>query len=377
MSNDRRQHNSRIGQAYTQPSQGSRTLVLPVDPTAPDPAAIRQAAAVLQHGGLVAFPTETVYGLGANALDAGAVQGIFAAKGRPAYDPLIVHLAGPEALADVVAEVLPLVERLAARFWPGPLTLVLPRGPRIPLAVTAGGPTVAVRVPAHPVALALIRAAGFPIAAPSANRFGHLSPTQAAHVLDDLEGRIDVLLDGGPTPVGVESTVLSLVTPVPTILRPGGVSREALEAVLGRVEVLGRAFAVEDAIPSPGVLAQHYAPRARLTLYQGPRHAVLQAMCAAAARSAAAGQRVGVLLAEGDIDVMPFSDVPVIIQAVDTTGDLEEAARQLFTALRALDRAEVTVILARDFGARGLGLAIRDRLTRAAAGNVVYVTNET
>jgi len=348
-----------------------KTLVLPVDSAAPDPAAIRQAAEVLQHGGLVAFPTETVYGLGANAFDADAVQGIFAAKGRPAYDPLIVHLVKLEALPEVVAEVPLLVETLAAHFWPGPLTLVLPRSPHIPLAVTAGGPTVAVRVPAHPVALALIRAAGFPIAAPSANRFGRLSPTQAAHVLDDLEGRIDLLLDGGPTPVGVESTVLSLVTPVPTILRPGGVSREALVAVLGQVDVAGHVFTAEDSVPSPGTLEQHYAPRARLTLYQGSRRVVLQAMHAAVAQLVAAGQRVGLLLAEGD--AAAFADLPVVVQSIETSGGLEGAARQLFTTLRALDRAGVTAILARDFGARGLGLAIRDRLTRAAAGNVVRV----
>ncbi|MBN2390480.1 MAG: threonylcarbamoyl-AMP synthase [Anaerolineae bacterium] len=360
-------------QAHLQPSQGSRTLVLPVDPATPDLVAIRQAAAVLRSGGLVAFPTETVYGLGANALDAEAVQGIFAAKGRPAYDPLIVHLAGTESLLDVVAEIPPLVETLATRFWPGPLTLVLPRGSRIPLAVTAGGPTVAVRVPAHPVALALIRAASFPIAAPSANRFGHLSPTQAAHVLDDLGGRIDVLLDGGPTPVGVESTVLSLVTPVPTILRPGGVSREALVMVLGQVDVAGRIFIAEDVAPSPGTLTQHYAPRAKLTLYQGSREAVLQTMHAAVAQLTAAGQRVGLLLAEGD--AVTFAGLPVTIQSIETDGELEGAARQLFTALRMLDRAGVSTILARDFGARGLGLAIRDRLTRAAAGNVVRVEN--
>lgn len=350
-----------------------QTLLLPVDPVAPDPVAIRQAAAVLQSGGLVAFPTETVYGLGANALDDGAVQGIFAAKGRPAYDPLIVHLADCDALPQVVADAPPVAYTLAACFWPGPLTLVLPRSPRIPLSVTAGGPTVAVRVPAHPVALALIRAAGFPIAAPSANRFGRLSPTQAAHVLDDLDGRVDVILDGGPTPVGVESTVLSLVTPVPTILRPGGVSREALEAVLGEVQMLERAFSAEEIAPSPGTLTKHYAPRARLTLYQGPRDAVLRVMRATAAQLAGAGQRVGLLLATEDSPA--FAGVPVTMEAVGAAGMLDEAARQLFTALRALDRAEVTVILARDFGVDGLGLAIRDRLTRAAAGNVVVVEN--
>ncbi len=347
------------------------TLVLPIDPVTPDPAVIEEAAAVLRRGGLVAFPTETVYGLGANALDAGTVQRIFAAKGRPASDPLIVHLADCEGLPQVVAEAPQVAYTLAAHFWPGPLTLVLPRHPQVPLAVTAGGPTVAVRVPAHPVALALIRATGFPIAAPSANRFGHLSPTQAAHVLDDLEGRVDVILDGGPTPVGVESTVLSLVTPVPTILRPGGVSREALMAVLGEVQVAERLFSPEAPLPSPGVLTKHYAPRARLTLYCGPREAVLHAMREAAVQEIGRGQRVGLLLAEEDLPA--FTGLQVVFQTVGMGVRLDEVARQLFTALRALDHANVTVILARDFGATGLGLAIRDRLTRAAAGSVINV----
>jgi L-threonylcarbamoyladenylate synthase len=349
------------------------TVVLAVDPTTPDPGLIQQAAIVLRRGGLVAFPTETVYGLGANALDDEAVQGIFIAKGRPAYDPLIVHLADCDALPQVVAYVPPVAYTLAARFWPGPLTLVLPRGQRVPLTVTAGGPTVAVRVPAHPVALALIRAAGFPIAAPSANRFGRLSPTQAVHVLDDLEGRIDVVLDGGPTPVGVESTVLSLVTPVPTILRPGGISREALEAALGDVQMAARSFSTEDALPSPGTLAKHYAPRAKLILYRGSRDVLLPVMRDAALHGLEQGQRVGLLLAEEDLPA--FSGIPATFQTVGTAGMLEEVARQLFTALRALDHADVAVILARDFGATGLGLAIRDRLTRAAAGNVVDVDN--
>ncbi len=347
------------------------TMVLAVNPAAPDPALIQEAAIVLRRGGLVAFPTETVYGLGANALDAEAVQGIFVAKGRPAYDPLIVHLADCDALPQIVADAPQVAYTLAARFWPGPLTLVLPRSQRVPLLVTAGGPTVAVRVPAHPVALALIRAAGFPIAAPSANRFGRLSPTQAVHVLDDLEGCIDMILDGGPTPVGVESTVLSLVTPVPTILRPGGVSREALAAALGDVQMAAQPFSTESALPSPGTLTKHYAPRARLMLYQGSREAVLHAMRAAALHDVERGQRVGLLLAEEDL--LAFSGIPATVQTVGTGGALEEVARQLFAALRALDHADVTVILARDFGAAGLGLAIRDRLTRAAAGNVINV----
>lgn len=350
-----------------------QTIVLRVDPSAPDPSAIERAAAILRDGGLVAFPTETVYGLGANALDAAAVRGIFAAKERPAYDPLIVHLAGLDWLPDVAAGVSPVVRALAARFWPGPLTLVLPKHDHIPAVVTAGGPTVAVRVPAHATALALIRAAGVPVAAPSANRFGQISPTQAEHVLDDLDGRIDLILDGGPTCVGVESTVLSMVTAIPTILRPGGTSREVLETVLGRVDVLERALSSEDAVPSPGTLAKHYAPHARLLFYQGPRDVALQAMRQATAEFVTQGTSVGLLLTEEDAGA--FSGIAAELQSIGSACDLAGVARQLFAALRALDQAGVAVILVRDLGTDGLGLAIRDRLTRAAGGRVIMVVD--
>ena len=349
------------------------TRVLKIDPQHIAVALIQEAADVLCAGGLVAFPTETVYGLGANALDARAVQGIFAAKERPAHDPLIVHLARAEDLAEVACRVPPVALRLAAHFWPGPLTLVLPRGPQIPPEVTAGGETVAVRVPAHPVAQALIRAAGVPVAAPSANRFGRLSPTRAEDVLADLDGRIDLLLDGGPTPVGVESTVLSLVTPRPTILRPGGVSRESLELLLGRVEVLAQPVRPQEIAPAPGTLSQHYAPRAKLILYEGPRDALLAALRKEALRLHGAGVRVGLLLASEDLPF--FEGLPLIMRAAGPACDLETVARQLFTTLRALDEAAVEVILARDFGAAGLGLAVRDRLTRAAGGKVVQLTH--
>ncbi|MFP4345064.1 MAG: L-threonylcarbamoyladenylate synthase [Anaerolineales bacterium] len=349
------------------------TRVLQVDPRSPEAAPIRAAAEVLRAGGLVAFPTETVYGLGANALDAGAVRGIFRAKERPAYDPLIVHLAEAAALERVARDVPPVAFELAERFWPGPLTLVLPRGPEVPSVVTAGGETVAVRVPSHPVARALICAAGVPVAAPSANRFGHLSPTRARDVLDDLEGRIDLLLDAGPTPVGVESTVLSLLTSVPTILRPGGVEREALEALLGEVEL--RAESVEPAeetVPSPGTLAQHYAPRADLVLYRGARLPMLAALRRDALQLQGAGRRVGLLLASEDL--IFFGGLPLVRRAAGSQKDLETVARRLYKTLRALDEEGVETILARDFGSAGLGLAIRDRLTRAAGGHVVEVT---
>ncbi len=332
---------------------------------------IAQAATILRDGGLVAFPTETVYGLGANALDEEAVRGIFTAKGRPANDPLIVHVVSESALAEVVARVTPAAMTLVEHFWPGPLTLVLPRASCIPDIVTSGGETVAVRMPAHPVALALLQAAGTPIAAPSANRFGHVSPTSAEHVLADLDGAIDLILDGGPTSVGVESTVLTLMTDPPTILRPGGVGREDLIAVLGEVHMLERPVLPTERAQAPGTLFQHYAPRAKLTLYQGTRAATLPAMREAALHFHAQGLRVGLLLAEEDI--ADFDAVPAVLQSAGSQETPEEIARQLFAALRALDQAEVQMILARDFGAAGLGLAIRDRLTRAAGGNVIQV----
>ncbi len=332
---------------------------------------IARAAEVIRRGGLVAFPTETVYGLGAHALDETAVQGIFAAKERPGYDPLIVHLGDAEDLPLVAREIPPLAWELARRFWPGPLTLVLPRHARVPLVVTAGGETVAVRVPAHPVARALIRAAGVPIAAPSANRFGRVSPTRAQDVWQDLAGRIDMILDGGPTPVGVESTVLSLVTAPPLLLRPGGVAREVLEAVLGPIQVLSRTAPEGERAPAPGTLLQHYAPRARVTLYRGAETALYAALRAEAERLDAQGMRVGLLVAREDAAAL--HGVPAVLGIAGSRADLEEVARHLFATLRALDEAGVQVILARDFGEAGLGLAIRDRLTRAAAGRVVEV----
>ncbi len=349
-----------------------QTLVLRVHPATPDERIIQRAAALLRSGGLVAFPTETVYGLGANALDPQAVQGIFRAKERPSYDPLIVHLADVEALPSIVRTIPPVVAELAARFWPGPLTLVLPKQPCVPSEVTAGLETVAVRIPAHPIALALIRTAGVPVAAPSANRFGGVSPTRAEHVLADLEGRIDLILDGGPTPVGVESTVLSLVTSPPTLLRPGGVSYEALVDILGEV-TLPRQLdpSSERPAPSPGTLPQHYAPRARLVLYDGPTPAVLEAIREETLRLHAAGDIVGLLVAEEDLPGL--KDLPATVQAVGSEAAPEEVARHLYAALRRLDEVGVTVILARDFGETGIRRAVRDRLLRAAGGHVIRV----
>lgn len=343
------------------------TRILNIDAHRPDPRFIAKAAAVLRAGGLVAFPTETVYGLGADGLNPAAVARIFEAKERPPTDPLILHIAEPEALASLVLEVPQAARELANRFWPGPLTLVLPKRPVVPDIVTAGLPTVAVRMPAHPVALALIRAAGTPVAAPSANRFGHTSPTTAQHVLEDLGGRIDLILDAGPTPVGVESTVLDLTGPLPTILRPGGLPREAIEAVVGPVAV--RVPAQAGPMPSPGMFPKHYAPRAEMVFLQGPAAWTRTTMRELVARYVAEGHRVGVLIAEEDQEAL--AGLPVESVVLGPEDDLEGIARRLYEGLRELDGRGLSLILARDFGERGLGLAIRDRLTRAAGGRVI------
>jgi L-threonylcarbamoyladenylate synthase len=318
---------------------------------------IAEAAAVIRAGGLVAFPTETVYGLGANALDEAAARRVFAAKERPADDPLIVHLASPADLASVAVRRPPWLDELAARFWPGPLTLVLARAAAVPLVVTAGGETVAVRVPSHPAARALIEAAGVPIAAPSANRFGRTSPTTAAHVLEDLDGRIEMVLDGGPTEVGLESTVLDLTSDPPVVLRPGGVTVEQLRAVLGDHLAVGGATVADPR--SPGTHLRHYAPRARLDLFDGPGAA--RAAADHAERLVREGRRVGALLFAGD-PIPDRADVHVL-------GDPPE--RWLYAGLRSLDAAGVEVIVARMPAPDGLGLALRDRLRRAAEGRVL------
>jgi len=322
-------------------------VTAPVLP-AGDPASIARAAAVLRDGGLVAFPTETVYGLGACAFDARAVARVFEVKARPSFDPLIVHLHDAAELSRVVdAGADPRVARLAARFWPGPLTLVLPRRPDVPDIVTSGLDTVGVRVPAHPAARALLRAAG-PLAAPSANPFGYVSPTTAAHVAERLGDHVDLVLDGGPCAVGVESTIVSLDGEPALLLRPGGVPREELEAELGRPVALAERGSRPVA---PGQLDRHYATRTPLRVLDGP-----------AADAPPGGPRLG-LLAFGPTRARGYAAVEVL--APDSR--LATAAARLFAALRRLDALPLDAIHAEPCPPEGLGLAIRDRLRRAAA----------
>lgn len=340
------------------------------------PAELDRAASILRQGGLVAFPTETVYGLGALGLDVAAVERIFLAKGRPHSDPVILHVAEPEGVRPLVRGFPETALRLAEAFWPGPLTLVLPKSDLVPPIVTAGRDSVAVRIPAHPVARELIGRVGAPIAAPSANLFSRTSPTNAQHVLADLGGRIDAVLDGGPADVGVESTVLDLRGPTPVVLRPGGVSREAIEAVLGeRVGEL--APQTEEPGPegaglvSPGLLTRHYSPRAEMRLYQGPDHAVLAAM-QACVREAAGRDRVGILAYTEDEEL--WRSFPVVLGSLGSRTRPEEVARRLYAELRALDASGVTLILARAMPPGGLGDAVNDRLRRAASGRVTDLT---
>jgi L-threonylcarbamoyladenylate synthase len=340
------------------------TQVIVVDPLRPDAAQIARAAACLRGGGLVAFPTETVYGLGAHALDRRAVARIFEAKGRPSTDPLIVHVASLEAAAALVTETPGVARALAVRFWPGPLTLVFGRAPAVPPEVTAGLDTVAVRVPAHPVARALLDATGLPIAAPSANLFSRPSPTRAAHVLEDLDGRIEVVIDAGPTDVGVESTVLDLTQDPPVVLRPGAVTIEALRTIVPGV--VSRAPAAADgAMPSPGLLVRHYAPRTPMSLYEGDPAATRERLRRAVRDAVAAGRRVGVLATREQAEGL--RDLPVVVAELGSERDVEQVAGRLYAALRELDAAQLDDIVALDFPhEEGLWRALRDRLRRAA-----------
>ena len=349
-----------------------KTEIVKIDPVHPEPAIIEHAATILRAGEVVVFPTETVYGLGADAFQPPALERIFAAKGRPFSDPLIVHVAHESSLELLTTSIPEQAKRLAQAFWPGPLTMILPRSPLVPRLVTAGLDTVAVRMPRHPVALALIRATGSPIAAPSANRFMHVSPTTAQHAQADLIGRVPLILDGGSSEVGVESTVLDLCSGTPRILRPGGVSMEALRSVLPNVQLLRRSNKREDEEESqkaPGQLLMHYAPAVPLLLFDGTVEAMHNAMLSELQRRHEQEERVGVLIADEDAAI--FKNSGAVIQTLGSANDPKQIATALFAGLRALEVAGVDAILCRNFDEHGLGLAIRDRLLKAAGGKVV------
>jgi L-threonylcarbamoyladenylate synthase len=340
--------------------------IIKINPDFPQRIHIQKAATILRRGGLVAFPTETVYGLGADALNEKAVARIFAAKQRPNWDPLIVHVRDV-AMAQSLAKNLPSVfDTLAAKFWPGPLTMVVEKHARVPDNVTASQPSVAMRLPRHPVAALLLAETGQPIAAPSANKFGRPSPTRAEHVAEDLPSSVDLILDGGPTLLGVESTVLDLTQSPPAILRPGGATREQIEATIGPVTVapsVAEAVA-KKGLASPGTSRLHYSPTARVELFDGVLDEVANQMLARTIELRNRGHRVGAIICD---EMVPLLDKTTeFVSSFGRWGQWERYAKRLFAAFRVMDSQGVVVILCLLPPAEGIGLAVRDRLQRAA-----------
>lgn len=326
--------------------------LLRVDPSHPDPDAITRAAEVIRRGGLVAFPTETVYGLGAHALDPAAVERIYDAKGRPSYNPIIVHVASANQARQIVSEWTDLAERLSRAFWPGPITLVLHKRPEVPDAVTAGLPTVGVRVPAHPVAHALLVSARVPIAAPSANKSMQLSPTMASHVIASLGDAIDMILDGGPTWVGIESTVVDVTGDRPVVLRPGTITVAQIEAAAGAAALAGAKATGDAPRPSPGMLDRHYAPRARVVLADAPDVGIRVEL------ERAHGHHTGAVVIHGSVE-----PGPTVVRLPD---DPAAYAARLYATLHAIDDAGCDVVVVERVPESGAWLGVRDRLERAA-----------
>lgn len=344
------------------------TRLIKIDPLQPDSEVLRQAAQILCGGGLVAFPTETVYGLGANGLCDLAVRQIFAAKGRPVDNPLILHIAKREEVEPLVTRIPANAVALMDAFWPGPLTIVLERSAIIPDAVTAGLDTVAIRLPSSLIARQLITATGTPIAAPSANASGRPSPTSAQAVLYDLSGKVAMILDGGPCEVGLESTVVDCTTPVPTLLRPGGITREMLTDVLGELE-LDRNLSDQASAPrSPGMKYTHYAPTAPMTLIETPPAASVGVLLREVDCALASGQRVGVISSLETAALLPSN---VQSTAYGSRNNQQQIAGQLYECLRYFDDVEVDIIFAEAVDEVGVGLAIMNRLRKAAGYRII------
>lgn len=337
-------------------------------------AQIVDAASLLREGAVVAFPTETVYGLGANALSDAAVEKIFQAKGRPSDNPLIVHISAIEQLATIAAKVPEKGKELMQAFWPGPLTIILPRTEQVASLVTAGLDSVGVRMPDHPIALAIIEQAGVPIAAPSANRSGRPSPTTAAHVLSDLDGRVAGVLDGGATGVGVESTVIDVTVDPPIILRPGGITREQMEAVIGPVD-LDPSFQVGavETPRAPGMKYTHYAPEGELWLVTGEAAKVREKMAEMLRVAKAHGQKTGVLATEESLAYWKEHPEADVVLSVGSHSDLGEVAQQLYAVLRDFDDKQAQYIVGGTFSRDGLGMAVMNRLEKAAGGRILSV----
>lgn len=348
-----------------------KTEMIKINPQAIDMEAIARAGNILKQGGLVAFPTETVYGLGGDATNPDASHKIYSAKGRPSDNPLIVHITNMKALEEMVAEVPKTAYVLAERFWPGPLTMIFQKNDRIPYETTGGMDTVAVRMPSDPIARALIDASTGYIAAPSANTSGRPSPTQAAHVAQDLSGKIDMIIDGGDVNIGLESTIVDLTEDVPMILRPGYITLEMLRDVLGDVQVdPGLIAADSDRKPkAPGMKYRHYAPKADLKVVEGAPGAVVQTINRLTAELAAQNKRVGVIATEETKD--RYEQGTVI--SIGARDDEEAIARHLYGSLRQFDELGVDAIFSESFATAKMGQAIMNRLLKAAGHQVLEV----
>lgn len=346
------------------------TKILIVNEYDPEPEAIREAAQVLKDGGLVAFPTETVYGLGGDGLNPEASGKIYAAKGRPSDNPLILHIAEREELIPLTAEIPQMAERLMDTFWPGPMTLIFRKSEQVPYETTGGLDTVAVRMPSHPVARRLIQEAGLPIAAPSANLSGRPSPTSASHVEEDLNGRIDMILDGGDVQIGLESTIIDVTGDAPVILRPGFISREDVETLMGSCTLDPAIVGKPDPNlrpKAPGMKYRHYAPKADMLIVEGDPGFVTRTICAKAAKDLAEGKRVAVLCTEESRAA--YGDLSC--HTVGTRGNEETIAHNLFRCLREFDEEKVDMIYSESFREGPLGGAIMNRLLKAAGYHVL------
>ncbi len=350
-----------------------KTEIIKVDIDNIDILKIKYAAQVLRDGGLVAFPTETVYGLGADALNEGAVKKIFEAKGRPSDNPLIVHVADKNSVVNLVAQIPEKALHLMDKFWPGPLTLVMEKLSIIPEIITAGLDTVAVRVPANPIALALIREAGIPVAAPSANVSGKPSPTDPKHVINDLNGKVDVIIDGGFSDIGVESTVVDMVLEPPMLLRPGGVTVEQLTSVLGRIQIdtaiAGKSLDDRVIPRSPGMKYKHYAPKADVIIVEGEQEKIVLRINEMARDYEEKGIKVGILATDQTTHMYP----EFLTVSLGSRLDPGTIAANLFKALRAFDKTDVKVILAEAVDVSGIGLAVMNRMKKAAGYNIIEV----
>lgn len=366
------------------------TKFVTIDEREPQQDLIAAAAKIIKDGGLVAFPTETVYGLGGNALDPEASRKIYAAKGRPSDNPLIAHIAGFEELSGLAAEVPETARELMKRYWPGPMTLIFKKTEAVPYGTTGGLDTVAVRMPSHPVARALIQAAGVPIAAPSANVSGRPSPTRASHVWEDMEGRIDMILDGGEVGIGLESTIIDVTSPVPSILRPGFISEEMLEEVLGEIAVDAASVGPmsPDAQPkAPGMKYRHYAPKADMTIIRGGQKESEDMICCLAKQALYAGKKVGIVCTEESFPVYreyltefaaPAAETGqsaaqsnLHLSVVGSRKDSSTIAHNLFDVLRGFDAREVDLIYSESFEGGQLGEAIMNRLRKAAGYHIL------